>query len=212
MIENDETYNKQRIVGYNGAMFSIAMKVIVLEVVVPSYKELKTSDTLFILKNRIPDFIGLVVTFLVTAIHWMADMRIIKFASTIDCRILWYNILPFYFIVLFPFSMAFYVKGFSSEVPFIFYCFNVSAIVFCDFILNVFIPKKENRKTGLTSALTKYFRLRAFNAFIIWVIVGFLAFYVPMVACFLFLLIFLVEFIMIKIYKKKLLKKAHFES
>lgn len=207
----DETFDKNRVISFSDAVFSIAMTLLVLEVVIPSYKEIKTGDTLLILKNRIPSFIGLVVSFLVTAIYWIAHMRILKYASTINSKILWYNILLLFFIVLLPFSTAFYVKGFNYEGPFAFYCFNLAAIGFFNFILNVYIPKKENGKTGLTPMLTKYFQLRAFNAFIIWAIAGVLAFYLPMVARFLFLLLFLIEVIMKKIFKKKLLKEAIIE-
>ena len=94
-----ETYDKARVISFSDAVFSIAMTLLVLEVVIPSYKELKTGDTMLILQNRIPSFIGLVVSFLVTAIYWIAHMRIIKYVSTIDAKVLWYNIGLLFFIL-----------------------------------------------------------------------------------------------------------------
>jgi uncharacterized membrane protein len=180
------------------------MTLLVLEIVIPGYKELRTGDTLEILKNRIPSFIGLVVSFLVTAIYWIAHMRIFKFASTIDTKILWYNILLLFFIVLLPFSTAFYVKGFNYSGPFAFYCFNLSAIGFFNYLLNFYISKKEKGLTGLKPILGKLFKLRALSAFLIWAIAGILAYYTPMIARYLFILIFIFEFILKKYYNKKL--------
>ena len=202
-----EIFDKSRFISFSDAVFSIAMTLLVLEVVIPSYSELQTGNTLLILQNRIPSFIGLIVSFLVTAIYWIGHMRIIKYASTIDTKILWYNIFLLFFIVLLPFSTAFYVKGFSYKGPFAFYCFNLAAIGFFNFLLNIYIPKKEKGLTGITPILATYFKYRALNAFLIWLIAGFLAFYIPTIARILFILLFFFEFLFTTHFKKKQLKK-----
>lgn len=202
----NETFDKARVISFSDAVFSIAMTLLVLEVVIPSYKEIQTGNTLRILQNRIPSFIGLVVSFMVTALYWIAHMRIIKYVSTIDSKILWYNILLLFFIVLLPFSTAFYVKGFTYKGPFAFYCFNLAAIGFFNFMLNIYIPKKEKGKTGITPLLAKFIKYRALNAFVVWALAGFLAFYLPWIARFLFIFLFIIEAIMSKIYTKKLEK------
>lgn len=204
-MEN-ETFDKGRVISFSDAIFSIAMTLLVLEVVIPSYKEIQNGNTLNVLSNRIPSFIGLIISFLVTALYWIAHLRIMKYASTIDTKILWYNIGLLFFIVLLPFSTAFYVKGFSFKGPFAFYCFNLSAIGFFNFLLNVYIPKKEKGLTGVTKILAKYFKYKALNAFIIWALAGFLAFYLPLIARFLFILLFVFEFFLKKYYKKYLTK------
>ncbi|MDP5093505.1 MAG: TMEM175 family protein [Polaribacter sp.] len=206
-----ETFDKSRVISFSDAVFSIAMTLLVLEVVIPSYKELQTGNTLVILQNRIPSFIGLVVSFMVTALYWIAHMRIFKFTSTIDSKILWYNILLLFFIVLLPFSTAFYVKGFGYKGPFAFYCFNLAGIGFFNYLLNIYIPKKEKGLTGITPTLAKYFKLRAINAFSVWAIAGFLAFYTPMIARLLFILLFIFEFLLTKYFKKQLIKEASIE-
>lgn len=202
-MEN-ETFDKHRVISFSDAVFSIAMTLLVLEVVIPSYKELKTGNTLVILQNRIPSFIGLVVSFMVTALYWIAHMRIMKYVSIINSKLLWYNIFLLFFIVLLPFSTAFYVKGFGYNGPFAFYCFNLSAIGFFNYLLNVYVTKKEKGLTGITPLLGRYFRVKALNAFLIWAMAGCLAFIFPIIARFLFVLLFIFEFILIKYFKKKL--------
>lgn len=202
----NETFDKARVISFSDAVFSIAMTLLVLEVVIPNYKEIQTGNTLRILQNRIPSFIGLVVSFMVTALYWIAHMRIIKYVSTIDSKILWYNILLLFFIVLLPFSTAFYVKGFTYKGPFAFYCFNLAAIGFFNFMLNIYIPKKEKGKTGITPLLAKFIKYRALNAFVVWALAGFLAFYLPWIARFLFIFLFIIEAVMSRIYTKKIEK------
>lgn len=209
-MEN-ETFDKARVISFSDAVFSIAMTLLVLEVVIPSYRELQTGNTLLILQNRIPSFIGLVISFMVTALYWVAHMRIMKYASTINKKILWYNILLLFFIVLLPFSTAFYVKGFSFKGPFAFYCFNLAAIGFFNYLLNVYVSKKEKGLTGITPVLAKFIKLRALNAFLVWALAGCLAFFMPMTARFLFILLFVLEFILTRYFKKKLKEEGTIE-
>ena len=131
-------------------------------------------------------------------------MRIMKYVSTINSKLLWYNILLLFFIVLLPFSTAFYVKGFNFVGPFAFYCFNLSAIGFFNYLMNVYITKKEKGLTGITPTLGRYFKLRALIAFLVWAFAGFLAFIFPMFARYLFILIFIFEFFLTKYFKKKI--------
>ncbi|AQS93085.1 MULTISPECIES: TMEM175 family protein [unclassified Polaribacter] len=202
-----EIFDKQRVISFSDAVFSIAITLLVLDIVAPTYKELKAADTLQILQNRIPSIIGLIVSFIVIALYWVAHMRIMKYVSTINKKVLRYNIFLLFFIVLLPFSTAFYVRGFMLKGPFAFYCFNLSAIGFFNYLLNIYIPKKEKGLTGITPVLAKYFKYRALIAFIIWVLAGIFAFLLPMFARLLFLFIFILEAILVKIYKKKLISE-----
>jgi uncharacterized membrane protein len=209
-MEN-EIFDKGRVISFSDAVFSIAMTLLVLEVVIPSYKEIRSGNTWVILQNRIPSFIGLVVSFMVTALYWISHMRIMKYVTTINNKLLWYNIMLLFFIVLLPFSTAFYVKGFDYIGPFAFYCFNLSAIGFFNYLINVYVVKKENGETGITTTLGKYFKARSFNAFIVWAMAGVLAFIFPFTARFLFILLFVFEIIITKYFKKKLKKEAELE-
>ena len=145
MIEN-ENYDKSRVHSFSDAVFSIAMPLLVLEVFIPGNKELQTGNTVQILQNRIPSYIGLIVSFMVTALYWKANMRIFKFSSTIDSKILWDNFLLLFFILLLPFSTAFYVKGFTYQGLFAFCCFSLSAIGFFNLLLKKKKVKQELRQ------------------------------------------------------------------
>jgi uncharacterized membrane protein len=206
-MEN-ETFNKSRVISFTDAVFSIAVTLLVLEVAIPGYKEFKTYDTLEIIQRRTPSFIGLIVSFLVITLYWINHLRIFKYVSTIDTKLLWYTIFLLFFVVLLPFSTGFYVKGFNYVGPFVFYCFNLSAIGLFNLLINVYVSKKEKSLTGITPMLAKYFKYRALNAFLIWVFAGFLALVWPYIARFLFILLFIFEFLITRYYRKKLKKEV----
>lgn len=201
-----ETYDKSRVINFTDAVFSIAVTLLVLEIVIPSYNEFRTYNTLEILQNRIPSFIGLIVSFMVIALYWINHVRIFKYVTSVDTRLLWYTIFLLFFIILLPFSTGFYVKGFDYVGPFVFYCFNLSAIGLFNFLINVYVPKKEKELTGITPNLAKYFKWRALSALLVWVIAGGLGFIFPYTSRFLFILLFVFERL-IRFYFKRKIKK-----
>ena len=206
MLEN-ETYNKARVVSFTDAVFSIAVTLLVLEIVIPGYSEFSKYNTLEILQNRIPSFIGLIVSFLVITLYWINHMRIFKYVTTVDTKLLWYTIFMLFFIILLPFSTGFYVTGFNYVGPFVFYCFNLSAIGLFNLLINIYVPKKEKGLTGISPTLAKYFKFRALNALLVWVIAGLLGFVFPYTSRFLFIILFTFEILLTRYYKKKLKKE-----
>jgi uncharacterized membrane protein len=105
-MEN-ESFDKTRVNNFCDAVYSIAVTLLVLEIVIPNYKELKTYNNLEILQNRIPSFIGLIVSFLVIALYWINHVRIFKYVTTIDTKLLWHTIFMLFLIILIPFLQAF---------------------------------------------------------------------------------------------------------
>ncbi len=200
------TFDKNRIISFSDAIFSIAMTLLVLEINIPSFKTLDNLGTWEILAYRIPSFIGFIVSFLVTALYWIEHMRIMKFVSDVDNKLLWINIFLLLFIVLMPFSTAFYVKGFDLVGPFVFYCFNLSAIGLFNYLMVRYVIKKEKEKTGLTLFIGKWKKTRAFISFFCWFLAGIIAFKFLEISRFLFILIFILQPFTNKYYKKKLSK------
>ena len=190
------------------AVFSIAITLLVLDVGIPALKSISSNSIWTILGSRLPNFIGLVVSFFVIAIYWVAHLRHMKFVSDVDGKLLWLNIFLLFFIVLLPFSTGFYVVGINYNGPFVFYCFNLSAVALFNFLIINYINKKEKAQTGLTPLLGKWHKTVALNSLIIWAIAGAIAFILPIVARVLFFLIFISEIFINKFYRKKLKQEA----
>jgi len=199
----DFKFHKGRVVSFTDAIFSIAMTLLVLEITIPSALAVKEYGTLQILETLIPSFIGLVVSFFVTALYWIAHLRIMKYVTTIDNKLLWLNIFLLLFIVLMPFSTAFYVSGYNFNGPFIFYCFNLSAIGLFNFLIVSYVVKSENQESGLTTILSQKLKLRALNPLAVWLLAALVAFFLPMVARYVFLLIFLFQILINFYFKQK---------
>ena len=199
----DITYNKSRVISFSDAIFSIAMTLLVLELNVPSYKAFNELGTLQILSNRIPSFIGFAVSFLVTAIYWTEHMRIMKYVSSIDNKLLWLNMFLLLFIVLMPFSTAFYVQGFKVSCGFIFYTFNLAIIGLFSYFITRYVVKNEKGKTGLTTIIGKWKKTRALSSFIFWFTSGLIAMIHLEFGRFLFLVIFIINPLIDRYYKKK---------
>ena len=196
-----ELISKDRINSFSDAIFSIAMTLLILEIDIPSYAELKEFGTINALAKRVPSFIGFLVSFLVTAIYWIEYVRIMKFATTIDKSLFRLNILLLLFIVLMPFSTAFFVEGFNINGSFVFYTFNLALIG----LINYLITRKiTSSNIELDIIHIKWKRAKALNSFLFWLITGVLAFASLFIAKCMFLVVFLVQLAIDTYYKKKL--------
>ena len=201
---DDIAFDKSRIIGFSDAIFSIAMTLLILEIAVPNGESVNEYGTWKILEARIPSFIGLVVSFLVTAIYWVAHLRLMKYVTDVDSKLLWLNIFLLLFVVLLPFSTAFYVGRFFLTGPYVFYCFNLAVIGLFNYLMIRYVVKKEHGETGLTGVLAKWHKARAINGILIWVISGILAFAFPIFSRFVFVFLFLIILIINRYYKNKM--------
>lgn len=198
------TFDKSRILGFSDAVFSIAMTLLVLEVAVPSYNTLNKSGIWGILAERIPNFIGFIVSFFVTAFYWIDYMKITKYISGFNPKLLWINIFLLFFVVLLPFSTAFYVNGINYVGPFVFYSINLSLIALMVLFMIYAVAKKEKGKTGLDKLHRNWEAARMFNTVIVWGSAGFIAIFSIEIARFIFIIIFILNPIIDRYFRKKI--------
>lgn len=179
------------------------MTLLILEVAIPTYKSVNEYGTWRVLADRIPNFIGFVVSFFVTALYWIDYLRITRYLSNFTMNILWINILLLFFIVFLPFSTAFYVNGINFIEPFVFYAINLALIAFFILLLTYATAKKEDGKTGLTDLIKKCEILKIGNTMIVWLLAAVLAYVSITLARFAFILIFIINPIIDRYFDKK---------
>ncbi len=199
-----ETYDKSRVINFSDAVFSIVMTLLILEVGVPTISEINTQPFRSVLSARIPDFIGLFVSFMVSALYWMGHIKLMRYVSVISGRLLWINIFFLLAIVILPFSTAMYINGFDQAGPFIFYCINLSVIGFFNIVMLRYVFHSEKQLSGFTRLRYRWYRARGLNVMIVWVIAGVVAISMPSLSRFIFLLLFVVQFVIDRRFKKKL--------
>ena len=201
------TFDKNRIISFSDAVFSIAMTLLVLEIEVPTYQSFGKYDTWLLLEARIPNFIGFIVSFFVTALYWINYMKITKYVSDFSSKLLWMNILVLFFVVMLPFTTGFYVNGINHVGPFVIYSINLSMIAAMILIMTRLIYKKEQGKTGLTSSITNWLSARLLTTLCVWALAAIVdALYVEL-ARFIFVLIFIINPLIDRYYKRKILKE-----
>jgi len=86
-------------------IFAIAMTLLVLGLAVPKINGPLSNEVVTnAIFNLIPNFISLVVSFLLLAIFWKIHHRIFKLINLMNGTLLWINVIWLLFIVLVPFS------------------------------------------------------------------------------------------------------------
>ncbi|MFD0862016.1 TMEM175 family protein [Sungkyunkwania multivorans] len=197
-------YDKSRVINFSDAVFSIAMTLLVLEIAIPSARQVKTDGTWSVLSNLIPNFVGFLVSFFVIALYWIAHLRLMKYVSSIPSKLLWLNILLLLFVVLLPFSTAFYSGGFVHTGPFVFYSLNLAIIGIFNYLMIRYVSKKEGVALGLDTITAKWLKWRALNVVYVWIFAAICAFTFFWVSRFAFVLIFIIQPFIDRRYRKKL--------
>ena len=197
-------YDKKRVASFCDAVFSIAMTLLVLEIDVPSVETIYKKDFLVILYNRIPNFIGFFVSFMVIAIYWVSHLRIFRYVKEITEKFIWLNIGLLLCVVFLPFSTAIYVIDFFGTAPFVFYCCNLVILGVLNYLLVRDITKKGIGYKDMTPTIGKWLRFRALNAVIIWSLAAILAPFLPITARVIFVLIFIAQLLGDRYFKKKI--------
>ena len=88
-------------------IFAIAMTLLVLGLAVPVLHVPITNESVqTAIYNLIPNFISLVVSFVLLAIFWKIHHRIFKQINKMNGTLLWINVIWLLFIVLVPFSAS----------------------------------------------------------------------------------------------------------
>ncbi len=196
-------YDKSRVASFSDAVFSIAITLLILDIDTPSAEDIYTIPFHQILRDRIPDFIGLLVSFLVIAVYWTSHLRVYKYVTKVNAKLLWINIFLLLFVVFLPFSTAVYVDGFTSQGPFVFYCANLVFLGLFNFIMVYYITKTERSNAEMTPILSSWLRFRSLNALVIWLLAALMAFVWPLGARIIFVLIFVIQALGDRYYNKK---------
>ncbi len=199
------TYDKARVINFSDAVFSIAMTLLVLEIDIPTMDAMRTDSTINILQERIPSFIGMIVSSFVSILYWTSHLRIMRHVKVVDKTLLGINIGLLLSIVLLPFSTALYVVGFNYSAPFIFYSINISVIGFFNYLMVFYVEKTESGTTEIDKLHIKRNKANALNGLVWWILAAIVAVKYNMAARFLFISIFIIQIFVNRHFNKKMM-------
>ncbi len=200
---NKQFYDRGRVKNFNDAVFSIAMTLLILEIAIPVAQSIREYGTIAVLRSLLPSFIGLLVSFMVIALYWVSHLRTMQYVTKLTSRILWLNIFLLLFIVLLPFSTAFYVIGINFVGPFVFYCINLTLIGLFNFLMVSQIVAGAHRNGNISRNEARWNTARTLNPLLIWILAGLLAFAFPNASRFTFFLIFIIQPLIDRYYRKR---------
>jgi uncharacterized membrane protein len=196
-------YPTDRVIFFSDAVFAIAMTLLILEVKLPSVDEINTMGIGGVLVKRIPNFIGYIISFFVTAFFWKAHVQLCTLVKTVTSRFFWLNVWMLFFVVLMPFSTALYANYVRSNTAFSFYCINIALIGIFSFSLTSHVVKQEDVAEQFSALSRSWFKKRSAVAPFVFLLCIPLAYTLPLISRYGFLLIFLVQAIGDRYYNKK---------
>ncbi len=199
-------FPNDRVNNFSDAIYAIAITLLVLEVKVPPAEDMRELGAWNSLLKLTPSFIGLLISFFVTALYWRAHLILAQFIRTYNNRLLWLNIWLLLFVVMLPFSTAFYSKNFNYNGAFIFYCVNLALIgVFNYWMVRVAVVREPSDEQ-IDPNVISWLKFRAIVAPLIWLMSILMVFISPLIARFFFAVIFIVLMIGERRYKKRSLQ------
>jgi uncharacterized membrane protein len=196
-------FPKDRISNFCDAVFAIAMTLLILEIKIPSENLLEEFGTWGVLKRLTPNFAGFIVSFLVVALYWRAHLSFAQFINVYDNKLLWLTIFLLFFIVLLPFSTAFYSNYPNYNNTFIFYCANLAMIGLFNHWIIRYLKKLQGYNEKFTQKVSSYLQARAMASWVVWLITILWVFIEPISARLAFILLFIALSIVDRRYKKR---------
>jgi uncharacterized membrane protein len=110
---------------FSDGVFAIIMTLLILEIHVPSVKDVTNGIVLSTLKPLIPKFISFTISFFTLAIFWVNHHHFYNHVRHIDWKLLWMNIIFLFFLCIIPFTTAFIGDHTESGIVIAMYALNM---------------------------------------------------------------------------------------
>jgi uncharacterized membrane protein len=126
------------------------------------------------------------------------------YVKSVNNRFVWINIWLLFFVVVMPFTTALYANyGFMDNIAFSLYCLNIAVIGIFNYLLMAHVIKTEDLIKTLGEAAVRWSKRRALIVPVVFVLAIVLALVAPMTSRYAFILIFVLQAIGDRMYKKK---------
>jgi len=110
----------------------------------------------------------------------MAHVKLFHFVEdNVDIKLVWINLFKLFFVVLLPFSTAFYVNGITQPGPFLYYCLNIALHGIFHYILIKKVFKLRSLKSVEDLIWSQWHKWGAIQPEAIWLSAGLIGFVSP---------------------------------
>ena len=207
-MEHHKRFQIDRIALFSDAVFAIAITLLIIEIKVPNVTIPATDEKILEkLLEMIPEFIGLLVSFMVIGLYWLVHHRMFGYVVHYNRKLLWNNLIFLLSIVIMPFSSAFYSDYFITytKIPMAFYVGNICFSGLMSYRLWKILSNPRNKLSqGLEDKmLVQYYLLRSLIVPSVFVVIFLFSFLFNQFAYYLTVLMPLVNRGVSSYYRKK---------
>jgi uncharacterized membrane protein len=172
---------KTRLEAFSDGVLAIIITIMVLELKVPH------GDSLAILKPLIPVFLAYVLSFVYVAIYWNNHHHLMHTVDHVSASILWANMHLLFWLSLIPFATAWMGENHFSAMPAALYGFILMMAGIAYWLLQQAIIRSHGRDSLLAKAIGN--DIKGHASILLYAIAIPLAFYMELLAGFLYLLV-----------------------
>src|ERR1041384_3769292 len=131
MSENKTAFQIERIAFFSDAVFAIAITLLIIEVHPKVFgPDVTNVEALGQFLELIPHFVGVIVSFLLIAMHWRRHHQLFGELINFDSRLITLNMFILLSIIFLPFSTGFIAMNYGRfwvnplTLPFVVYMLN----------------------------------------------------------------------------------------
>lgn len=142
----------ERIAFFSDAVFAIAITLLIIEIKAPIYDMTTTwAESIGQFLHLIPEFIAVLISFALIAMHWRRSHQIFGIIDDYDGRLIVLNLMVLAAVIFLPFSTSFIAKNYARfwqeplTLPFTVYSFNNFMCAFCDWLLFRYALNPKNK-------------------------------------------------------------------
>lgn len=141
-MSDKKEFHIERIAFFSDAVYAIAITLLIIEIKAPVYDMTTTAnESIAQFLHLIPEFIGVLISFALIAMHWRRSHQIFGIIDDYDGHVIVLNLMALCTVIFLPFSTSFIAKNYARfwqdplTLPFTIYSFNNFACAFCDWRL-----------------------------------------------------------------------------
>ena len=213
IFENRKQFQLERLILFSDAVFAIAITLLVIEIRVPDIplSTNTTRDLMNVLGEKIPEFFGFTLSFVVIGQFWTNHHRLFGFVNNYNNKLLWLNLLMLFWIVLVPFTSGLNSRYGNLNIVWQIYSLNLCMIGLSLFFLYRFIGNPKNKLSELADDPIgkKYSQYRSISTTLIFLTGAVIASFDGRAAFWGSRMVFFLIFIVISIINRKYKKVRH---
>ena len=178
---------KSRLEAFSDGVIAIIITIMVLELKVPHGFELEN------LKELIPVFISYMVSFIFVGIYWVNHHHFFHVIKRVSGGMLWANNFLLFWLSLIPFTTSWMGESHFSAWPVVLYAINLLACAIGYTIMSIVTVNVHGPDSEIAMAIGK--DKKGNISLLIYICAVPVAYFAPLVACGLFVIVSLIWFV-----------------